>query len=132
HVTPLGGLGGEPVKAVMLKREFGIRYRDATASLVLSRTTDVMAQVLFIAVGIALMFRMESLPRAYRIGASAGLCGFALAGALFFLAQRLRALALVRRLAGRLGSRIGEQALGALAALEDVEDGLVSFYRDHR
>jgi len=132
HVTPLGGLGGEPVKAVMLKREFGIRYRDATASLVLSRTTDVMAQVIFIAVGIAILFRMESIPRAVRLGAAAGLCGFALAVALFFVAQRLRALGLVRRLAGRLGSRVGERALGALAALQDVEEGLVTFYRDHR
>jgi uncharacterized membrane protein YbhN (UPF0104 family) len=78
------------------------------------------------------MFQMESLPRAYRIGAAAGLFGFALAGALFFLAQRLRALGLIRRLAGRLGPRIGERALGALAALQDVEEGLVTFYRDHR
>jgi uncharacterized protein (TIRG00374 family) len=131
-VTPLGGLGGEPVKAVLLKRDFGVRYRDATASLVLSRTTDVMAQVLFIAVGIALLLRIESLPRGLRLGAVLGLAGFALAVLLFFLAQRLRALAVVRRLAGRLGPRLGARALAALEALRDVEDALVGFYRHHR
>jgi len=132
RVTPLGGLGGEPVKAVILKREFGIRYRDATASLVLSRTTDLIAQVVFIAVGIALTFRIESLPSASRLGAAAGLAAFALAALLFFLAQRLRALALVRRLAGRLGPRLGARASSGQGALRDVEETLVAFYRDHR
>jgi uncharacterized protein (TIRG00374 family) len=132
RVTPLAGLGGEPVKAVLLKRDFGVRYRDATASLVLSRTTDVLAQVLFIAVGVACLLRIESLPRGLRVGAAAGLGAFALAGLLFFLAQRLRALALVRRLAARLGPRLGARALGALEALRDVEDALVGFYRQHR
>jgi uncharacterized protein (TIRG00374 family) len=131
-VTPLGGLGGEPVKAVLLKRDFGVRYRDATASLVLSRTTDVVAQVLFIAVGIACLLRIESLPHGLRAGAVTGLAAFALAVLLFFLAQRLRALAVVRSLAVRLGPRLGARALAALEALRDVEEALVAFYRHHR
>jgi hypothetical protein len=91
-----------------------------------------MAQVLFIAVGIACLLRVESLPRALRVGAVAGLAAFALAALLFFLAQRLRALALVRRLAARLGPRVGARALAAFEALRDVEDALVGFYRHHR
>ena len=64
--------------------------------------------------------------------AAAGLGAFALAGVLFFLAQRLRALGLVRRVAGKLGPRLDPRALAAVAALRDVEDALVAFYRHHR
>jgi uncharacterized protein (TIRG00374 family) len=134
RLTPLGGLGGEPVKAVLLKRDFGVRYRDATASLVLSRTTDVLAQVLFVAIGLVLLFRAPGLSRAVRLGAGLGLLAFALAVALFFLAQRRRALAPIRRWVerGRVGARLGPRALAALEAMRDVEEGLVAFYRERR
>jgi uncharacterized protein (TIRG00374 family) len=133
-VTPLGGLGGEPVKAVLLKRDFGVRYRDATTSLVVSRTTDVMAQVVFVAIGFALLLRHPGLAERYRLGAGLGLAGFALAVGLFFLAQRGRGLAHVRRWigSGHLSSRLGHRALAALDALRDVEDSLVDFYRHRR
>ena len=135
RVTPLGGLGGEPVKAVLLKRDFGVRYRDATASLVVSRTTDVMAQVVFIAIGFLLLLGIPGIPHAYRLGAGLGLAGFALAVLLFFVAQRWRALAPIRRwiVSGHLRCpRLGHRALAALDALGDVEEALVVFYRDQR
>jgi uncharacterized protein (TIRG00374 family) len=129
--TPFGGLGGEPVKAIVLKRRYGIRVRDATASLVLARTTDVMAQVAFIAAGFALMFRAEILPLPYRLAAASGLVLFTAGVALFFVAQRRRALTRIHRwldegwLAGRSLSR---EARRALDSVHDVEDSLVAFY----
>ena len=66
HVTPFGGLGGEPVKAIVLKRRYGVRYAEAATSLVLARTTDLMAQLVFITIGFALMLRGELLPAGYR------------------------------------------------------------------
>jgi uncharacterized protein (TIRG00374 family) len=133
--TPLAGLGGEPTKAVLLKRHYGLRIRDASASLVLTRTTDLIGQVLFISIGTALMFRSEALPAPYRYAAGAGLALFAVAILLFFLAQKNSALSRVEAwLRGSwLGGRsLSERTLRALAALEDVDRRLVSYYAAER
>lgn len=133
EVTPLAGLGGEPVKALLLKRHYGIRYRDATASLVLARMTDLIAQVLFMALGFGLMAGTD-LPRAVRLGAAAGLAVFSLAILLFFLLQQRPALAWLRaRLArGWLARRLGTRGVAALDSLRDVERGLADFYSAER
>ena len=75
-VTPLAGLGGEPVKAGLLKRQYGVDYREGAASLVLIRMTDLVAQILFISIGFGLMFGEELLPPAYRWAAAGGLVVF--------------------------------------------------------
>jgi len=133
EVTPLAGLGGEPVKALLLKRHYAIRYSDATASLVLARMTDLVAQVIFMTVGFALMFRTD-LPAAYRLGAGIGLGVFSLAIGLFFLVQQRRAFAWLRaRLAtGWLGRRLGPSAVRALDSLAAVERALAEFYAEQR
>ena len=50
-VTPFGALGGEPMKVVVLKRHYGIRYAETGASLVLARTTDMLAVLVFLVAG---------------------------------------------------------------------------------
>ena len=89
-LEPLAGLGGEPVKALLLKRRYGVRYRDAAASLVLARMTDLVAQVLFMALGFALIAGMD-LPASFRLGAGGGLAVFSLAIGGAFLVQQRRA-----------------------------------------
>jgi uncharacterized protein (TIRG00374 family) len=133
EVTPLAGLGGEPVKALLLKRHYGIRYRDATASLVLARMTDLVAQVLFMAVGFGLMSGMD-LPRTYQIGAAGGLLAFSLAIGLFFLVQQRPAFSWLRGWLERgwVVRRLGSRGVDALESLRDVERGLVEFYSEQR
>lgn len=105
NVTPLGGLGGEPIKAIVMKRYYGVPYRDASASLVLTRTTDVIGLLVFIALGLALMLHAKLLPLSYRAGAVAGLVFLAVCVALFVWVQRGRAFSRVRHWLehGRLG-----------------------------
>jgi uncharacterized protein (TIRG00374 family) len=133
-VTPLAGLGGEPVKAALLKKHYGIQYREGAASLVLARMTDLIAQVIFIATGFALMFRADLVPSGYRMAAAAGLGLFTVAIVLFFLVQRGRAFSWLRAHleGGWLGRRLGDRAVGALDGLRDVEDRLVGFYSAER
>jgi len=133
-VTPLAGIGGEPVKAAMLKRLYGIAYREGVSSLVLTRMTDLIAQVIFISIGFALMFGEEPFPEGFRWAAGAGLVAFSLAIGLFFLAQRKRGFSWLRgRLEGGWLNRIlGARAQQALTALKDVEDRLVGFYWGER
>lgn len=134
-VTPLGGLGGEPVKAVLLKRELGVRYSEAAASLVITRMTDLAAQVLFIAIGFAFVLRSDALDPALRLTAGGGLAAFTLAIGLFFAVQRFRGFSRLRGWLER--SRFGatravERAAGAFDALTGVEDQLVHFYSAER
>ena len=133
-VTPLAGLGGEPVKAALLKRQYGVDYREGAASLVLIRMTDLVAQTLFISIGFLLMFREDLLPVAYRWAAAGGLVLFGVVVLLFFLVQRRRAFSwLRRRLAGDwFQRRVGSRGVEALDALREVEDRLVSFYTKKR
>jgi uncharacterized protein (TIRG00374 family) len=133
EVTPFAGMGGEPVKALLLKRHYGIYYRDATASLVLARMTDLIAQVSFMALGFALMSTTE-LPPSYRIGAAGGLALFSLAIPAFFLLQRPVVFSWLRgRLErGLLARRLGTRGIEALDTLRDVEQGLLDFYSQQR
>jgi uncharacterized protein (TIRG00374 family) len=133
-VTPLGSLGGDPVKAILLKRHYAIRYTHASASLVLHRMSDLFAQILFIAVGLALLYRLGVLPPAYRFGAGVGLAVFTLAIAAFLLAQTQRGFSRLRGWLerGRLGRWLGQRAVAALDGIRQVEDRLVSFYRARR
>lgn len=58
-LTPMGAVGGEPVKAHLL-RGLGVGGSDAVASVVIARTALTVAQVIFILIGLAaLLHRME-------------------------------------------------------------------------
>lgn len=133
-VMPLGGLGGDPVKAALLKRHYGIRYTDGSTSLVLTRMSDLLAQVVFVAIGLVLMFRAELLPPGYRVGAGAGLLCFAAAILLFLLAQTKRGFSKLRGWLerGPLGRRLSGRAVRVLDAIHEVEDQLVAFYASQR
>ncbi|MGH7895114.1 MAG: flippase-like domain-containing protein [Candidatus Binatia bacterium] len=54
-VTPAASLGGEPVKAHLL-RAYGVALSDGLASIVVARTTLTIAQSLFTALGIVGLF----------------------------------------------------------------------------
>jgi uncharacterized protein (TIRG00374 family) len=133
--TPLAGFGGEPIKAILLKRQYGIPYRDATASLVLARTTDLAGELLFVLVGLALLLSsprpaLEALP--YRLVACVGVALMAAFMGLLVFAQQRRALGLLRRWLERRwsGTRAAhEHAVAALRGLQEVEDRLAAYYR---
>lgn len=56
-ITPLGGLGGEPVKAYLLTRR-GISTADTAASVAIAKTTMTLAQIAFVGCGIIVAMRV--------------------------------------------------------------------------
>ena len=48
-ITPAGGMGGEPIKALILKRRYDVPYTESGAPLVLAKTINVIALVVFLA-----------------------------------------------------------------------------------
>lgn len=126
-VLPAGGFGGEPIKAVLLKRHHAVSYREGTVSIILARTVNLIGLVIFMLVGLILL-------AGHDVGGRFG--PFALGGFLFltfgigvlFAVQKFRATS-------RTGSRLGRTRLGArlnaaLGHIHDVEDRLQHFYAE--
>lgn len=125
-VTPLGGMGGEPVKALLLRRRHGLRMRVAAPSLVVTKTVNMIAMVLFVAGAFALRADDPRLGPSSQALAAGGLLAYVLATVAFVFAQRLRlSSALGRRLARWRG---GRRVVAMLAHLEEFDDRLISAY----
>jgi uncharacterized protein (TIRG00374 family) len=129
--TPLAGLGGEPIKAILLKRRHGLPYRDVTASLIVARTIDLTGELLFAVIGLGLM--LSSPPPAldtpsYRLVAGGGVAAMVVFVAALFLAQQRRALGWLRSwfASSTGGGLVRRERL--LAALEEIEDRLAAYY----
>lgn len=129
-VTPVASMGGEPVKVMLLKKYYGVPYGDASASVVLAKTTNLMALVVFLAGGFGLMLADDRFSAAHVVAGASGLTLFTAIVAAFFLFQRLR-------LPSRGGVWLSRLHLGArledyLHHIERFEDRLVDFYSRRR
>lgn len=125
-VIPAGGMGGEPVKASLMKSHYGINYREGTASLILAKTINMIALVIFLIIGFALMIEDQTLPRVYEYVAGAGLLAFTVGVFLFFVIQRLSITSLTGTWISRW--RIGRRVEDILHLIHDMDERLVHFY----
>jgi uncharacterized protein (TIRG00374 family) len=129
-VIPAGGMGGEPVKALMLKNRYGIGLKAGAASLLLGKTVNMIALVIFLAGGFAFMLQSEKMPALYKSTGGIGLLVFALCILAFFLIQRTR---LTSRLWSGLASLpFGSRLLHRLQQVREFDDKLVHFYTRHK
>ncbi len=128
-VLPAAGMGGEPVKAVLLNKHYGVGYREGTASLILAKTINLIALVAFLAAGFVLMAYSPALPGSYTTAAGLGLGAFALGIFLFFAVQRLKISSVAGSWIGR--RRLGRRIEGLLHHVRDMDDRLAGFYSGH-
>ncbi|MGH6947913.1 MAG: lysylphosphatidylglycerol synthase domain-containing protein, partial [Kiloniellales bacterium] len=85
---PAASLGGEPVKALLLKRSQQVSYRESGASLIITRTVNLLALVLFSGTGFLLLLaKGAELPSGYRLGAGLGLGGLSFGVFAFYAIQ---------------------------------------------
>jgi glycosyltransferase 2 family protein len=129
-VIPAGGMGGEPVKASLLKSHYGINYREGTASLILAKTINMIALVIFLIIGFALMIDGGALPKVYEYFAGAGLLALSVGVFLFFVIQRLSITSLTGTWISRW--RIGRRVEDILHHIHDMDERLVHFYTQNR
>ncbi len=125
-IIPAASLGGEPVKALLLKSRHGVGYGEAAASLVMAKTTNLIGLIVFSAGGLVLMLGMDTYATAYGAVAGAGLAALA-AGVLgFFAVQRW---GVASRLAARLAARRrGGRLERTLGHLRNIDERFVRFY----
>ncbi len=125
-IIPAGSLGGEPVKAYLLKQRCKIGYREGAASLVMAKTVILLALIGFSAVGFFLMTRNPAIPASYVSVAGAGLAALTLGVGGFFVVQRWR---LASHLAAWLSRRdYGGKLSRFLEDINAVDNFFVAFY----
>ena len=130
NIIPAGTFGGEPVKAVLLKERYAIGYRAAAASLVVTRTINLIALVAFLAVGLSLILADPRLDPALKAVAAIGLAAFSACIFGFFLVQRFRLASVVAGWTARLP--FARRAAGALEHVHDIDARFVGFYAGER
>lgn len=130
NVTPTAALGGEPVKAWLMRRRYGVPWRDTGAGIVIARTSTMFALIAFVAIGVALVWCRPGLSTYQQALAAATLLAVVLGTAAIFLVQYFK---LSTRLARALGNtRWGARLVRAITAVEDIDRKLTGYYREHR
>lgn len=130
NITPMASMGGEPLKAVLLKSCYGIGFRESGASLVLAKTTNLIGLVLFLTFGFAMLVGSDVLHGPYKLVAAAGLALLGASTAGCFLIQRLRMSSLAGTRLGR--TKFGHRISHWLAVVKDIDDKFLRFYSQHR
>jgi uncharacterized membrane protein YbhN (UPF0104 family) len=113
-----------------LKRHYGIAYGQATVSLILAKTVNMIALVMFLALGFVIMLDSVALSANHKLMAGLGLVAFVVGTALFFAVQRLRASSIAGTWISRW--RFARRVEAGLHHIQDMDDRLVRFYTRHR
>jgi glycosyltransferase 2 family protein len=126
NVTPTAYLGGEPVKAYLLRR-FGVPLAEGVASVILAKTALTIAQIAFVILGIALYCLRDGVTTVdVALFGAAALAGAAVIALLIRWQQRGLVASIVA-----LGRRVFPRArlLDRLAARADeIDQRLHAFY----
>jgi uncharacterized protein (TIRG00374 family) len=126
-LLPLGSVGGEPVKALLLKRRYDVPYRETAASLVLVQTVNTLTEVPFVLIGLVAMLDRQILSPIVEKAMIASVLVLVTFVVVLFAALHMRWLvSLQKRLeVGRWGARLSR----GLAVLGDIEQRLYTFVR---
>jgi len=130
NLTPLAGMGGEPLKAILLNKNYGVSYQDGVASLILAKTINVIALIMFLASGFFFVLESDELDFKYKTVATVGLISLSIGVFLFFFVQRFK----LTSTAGNFLSKFEflSWLVNALEHVEAVENRLVTFYTEQR
>ena len=128
-ITPLGTLGGEPVKAQLLKERHGLSLKQGMVSQVIARTTFLIALVLFFVPGIFFTLQSSIVSEKMQLTCLIGMAIFSTSILLFLIFQISGTL-------GILAGWISKSPLGGTMAvfldkLKLIDQGLSLYYRQH-
>ncbi len=126
-LAPFGSLGGEPVKAMFLKRRYDVGYSESAASIVLAQTINSLAEVPFAIIGVILLMQQDLLPPAIEttIVAATVIITVFMLGVMVVL--HLRSLAALEQRLSR--SRWGARLAKGLEIVKEIEEHLFHIVR---
>ena len=89
NTIPAGGVGGEPVKAILLNTHYGIEFGQGAASLVLAKTINMISLCIFLVFGFIIMFLSNKLSLEAKQISFIGLMVVLISTGLLFLVQKI-------------------------------------------
>ena len=129
NMLPAASIGGEPIKAILLKNLYGFNYREAIASLILARTINTVSLIIFLIIGFSLMLSSNILEGEYNLISSVGLAILSVCILLIFLIQRFKITSHISRLLTT--NKLFHWLNNAIDHIKEVEDRLITFYKNH-
>ena len=130
NITPMASMGGEPIKAWLLKTNYAIPLRESGASLVLAKTASMFSLVIFAGVGVAFAFGHQQFSETHHLMAVLGFSWLLFNVVVFYLMQHLKLSTFAATKLGqtRLGKRLGR----LIAAMHGLDEQLARFYSERR
>ena len=119
-------VGGEPVKAFLLKNKFNIKYKSSVGSLILAKTIILFALIIFCFIGLLSIFYTNKFGNNFE---KASLIGFLLFTTLiisFFIVQRYK---LTSRLHRIFKHKLSKKFNSFFKHLQDTEHKIAEFYK---
>jgi len=126
-ITPLGTLGGEPIKAQLLKEKHGLSLKQGMASQVIARTTFLIGLILFFIPGIFFILQSDLISEKIKMTC---LFSMAILSILIFLFLIFQITGTLGKLARWSSKRpFGKKMDVFLNKLEIVDHGISSYYK---
>jgi uncharacterized protein (TIRG00374 family) len=129
NLTPTASLGGEPIKAWLLKSNWAIPIRDSASSLVIAKTASMFSLSIFGCVGVIFLFQSSAFAGEEKNIALGGLIFIIFSSVVFFMMQYFRFSSYV---VGKISSnRFAGLLQKAFSTVEDIDKRFDVFYREH-
>ncbi|GJL79863.1 MAG: hypothetical protein NPINA01_28520 [Nitrospinaceae bacterium] len=129
-ITPFGTVGGEPVKAQLLKDYHHLTFKQGLASLVITRTTLLTGLIIFFIPGVYMIQTSQVVSGEFKSVSLAGMIVFSTLIFLFFLFQITGTLGVLASWADRLFTRKKED--GFLSHLQVLNTLMSKYYKEHQ
>ena len=119
NITPVASMGGEPLKAWLLKSNWRIPLTDSSVGLVVSKTTSMFTLVVFVALGVALSFQHPGLDLEEKHRGAIGLSLIICFAYVFFLMQKLKFLSALSHFLARKVGKVSFKRVVSVAEMID-------------
>ena len=129
NILPAASVGGEPIKAILLKNLYSFNYHEGIASLILARTINTVSLIIFLLIGFSLMIGSNILDGKYNVIAGVGLIVLSLFILFIFLIQRLKITSYISETLCK--KKLFYWLNNIIIHIKKIEDLLVVFYTYH-
>jgi len=130
NITPVASMGGEPLKAWLLKSNWGVSLTESGVALVISKTTSMFTLVLFVALGVVNCFYHPNFTYEEKEIAGLGFFLIVFFAFIFFLMQRLKLLSSLAQLLEHRFYKFKLQRFVEIA--ETIDRKFENFYSSHK
>ena len=119
-------VGGEPIKAFLLKNNFNIRYKESIGSLILAKTIILFALIIFCFVGLVSIFYTNKFGAGFEKASVIGFTLFSILISLFFIVQRYK---LTSKIHNAFKNKLSKKINIFFKHLEETEHKISEFYK---